>query len=109
AVVAIGAIGHDRRPRDLPLGCPLDQRAGKLRLRLEDDALGDLRFPPPLPVVAPLLGQVEAPAERQRSPLADRVHADRDLAVADLTERARVLALDPRRMLAILNDPRVVD
>ena len=37
------------------------------------------------------------------------MHADRDLAVADLAQRARVLTLHPRRVLAVLDDPGVVD
>ena len=108
-VIAIGAVGKQRRRRQLPSRRPLDQRRGELRLRLEDDAGGDLRPPTPLVVDAPLLRQIEREAERQRPPLADRVQADRDLAVADLAQSARVLALHPRRVRAVLRDAGVVD
>ncbi len=37
------------------------------------------------------------------------MHADRDLAVADLAQRARVLALHPRRVLTVLRDSGVID
>jgi hypothetical protein len=37
------------------------------------------------------------------------MQADRDLAVADLAQRARVLALHPRRVAAVLRDAGVVD
>jgi hypothetical protein len=72
AVVAVGHVGQDRRLRDLPAGRLLDQRARQMRLRLEDDAVGDLRLLPPLAILAPLLGQVQAPAQRQRAALAHR-------------------------------------
>jgi len=108
-VVAVGRVGKDRRRRHLPAGRLLAEVGGERGLRLEADPVGDLRLLPPLAVVAPLLGQVEAPAERQRAPLTNRVHAHRDLAVADLAERARVLPLHSRRVLAVLDDPGVID
>jgi hypothetical protein len=43
------------------------------------------------------------------APLADRVHADGDLAVADPAQRARVLTLHPRRVLTVLGNPGVID
>ena len=95
-----GRVAHelifDLRPFKLGAG-------GKLGLRLEDDRIGDLRLAPPETITAPLLGQIQTPAQRQRAALADRVHADRDLAVTDLAERARVLALHPRRVPAVLD------
>ena len=90
AVLAVGTVSEDRRRRQLPAGRLLAEAGGKLGLRLEADRVRDLRLPPSLQVVAPLMGQVKAPAERQRPPLADRVQRDRDLAVADLAERAIV-------------------
>src|SRR5207249_4147549 len=95
-VVAVGRVGEDRRGRDLPSGRLRAEVGGKRRLRLETDLLGDLRLAPPLLVVAPFLGQIQRPAQRQRAPPPDCAHADRDLAVTDLAERARVLALHPR-------------
>jgi hypothetical protein len=59
-------------------------------------------------------GEVEASGVRRFQLLENgadvvAVHANRDLAVTDLAERAGVLALHPRRVFAILDDPRVVD
>ena len=68
-VVAVGRVGQDRRRRQLPAGRLLAQLARELRLGLEDDLVGDLRLPPPRAVVAPLLGQIQPPAQRQRPPL----------------------------------------
>src|SRR5439155_3769838 len=48
-VVAVGRVSEDRRRRHLPAGRPLAEVAGELWLGLEDDALGDLRLPSPLP------------------------------------------------------------
>jgi hypothetical protein len=108
-IVAVGGVGQDRRGRQLPARGLLTEIASKLRLRPEDDLVRDLRLAAARQVVAPLLWQVQRPAKRLRPPLADRMHADRDLAVADLAERARVLALHPRRMPAVLDDPGVID
>src|SRR6266511_3815724 len=108
-VVAVGRVGEDRRRRHFPARSLPAEIGGERRLRLKTDLLRDLRLPPPLTIVAPLLGQVEALAERRRPPLPDRVHADGDLAVADLAKRARVLVLHPRRVLAVLDNPSVVD
>jgi len=109
AVVAVGQIAEHRRRWDLPASRLLAQARRQRGLRLEPHRVGDLRLAPPLAIPAPLLGQIQRPAQRQRAPLADRVYRDRNLAVADLAERARVLALHPRRVLAVLDDPGVVD
>src|SRR5439155_26182613 len=98
----VGAVGEDRRDRDLPAGRLFADAGRKCGLGLKADLVRDLRLAPTEEVVAPLLGQIQAPAQRQRAARADRMHADRDLAVADLAERARVLALHSRRVLAVL-------
>src|SRR5712691_9421706 len=75
-VVAVGLIGEDRRAGDLPARRPLRQRRRERRLRPEGNLLRDLRLPPPLLVGAPLLGQIERKAERERAAHADCVHRD---------------------------------
>jgi hypothetical protein len=77
AAVAVGAVGQDRRLRDLSTSGPLAQLARKLRLRLEDDRVGNLRPAPARQIVAPLLRQVEPPPQQQRPALTDRTHTDR--------------------------------
>jgi hypothetical protein len=57
-VVAVGLVGEDRRGRDPPVRCLLDQATGKLGLRLEVDRGRDLRPHPPQLIHAPLLRQV---------------------------------------------------
>src|SRR5207244_289396 len=57
-VVAVGAVGEDRRGRDLPLGRLLAHAGGKLRLRLKADLVRDLRLAPTEIIAAPLLGQI---------------------------------------------------
>ena len=96
-------------PPGSPSRPPARQSAASCGFVWKHDLLGDLRLAPAPPILAPLLGQVQRPAQRQRPPLTDRVHRHRDLAVADLAQRARVLALHPRRVLAVLDDPGVVD
>src|SRR6266542_2863882 len=56
AVLAVGTVGEDRRRRQLPAGRLRAKAGGERGLRLEADRLRDLRPPPPLQVVAPLLG-----------------------------------------------------
>src|SRR5207247_60653 len=82
-VVSVDRVGQDWRRRQLPAGRPLAEIAGQLRLRLEANRLRDLRLPPTLSVLAPLLRQVEAPAERHRPPPSHR--------------QTRILALPPHR------------
>ena len=72
------------------------ERAGELRLGLKDDLVGDLRLAPPLGRSAHhSSGRYSAQPSGSVPRSADRVHRDRDLAVADLAQRARVLALHP--------------
>ena len=71
--------------------------------------LGDLRRGASFGILAPLLGQIQRPAQRHRPLGADRMHRDVDLAVADLAEGAGVLALDPWRAHPVLGEAGVVE
>ena len=59
-------------------------------------------------VRAPVLGQIQRPPQRHRPPRTDRVHRHPDLTVTPLAQRPRVLALDTRRVLAVLRKPGVI-
>src|ERR1035437_3474818 len=104
SVLAIGVITQHRCPGDIPARGALDQLDPKLRLGLESDLLGDLRLPAPLGVLAPVLRQIQRPPQRHRAVRADRVHRHTDLTVAGLPQRPRALALDSRRVLAVLGN-----
>ncbi len=58
------------------------------------------------PVRAPVLGHVEPELKRGRALRAHSMQRHRDLAAPDLPQRPEVLALDPRRVAAVLRDPR---
>src|SRR6266498_4147472 len=59
AVVAVGRVGQDRRPRQPPAGGLPGQTGGQLWLRLKRERIRDLRLSAPLAVRAPLLGQIQ--------------------------------------------------
>ena len=105
-VLPIGLIAEHRRPRNIPARGALDQLDPELRLGLERDLVRDLRLAPPLRVRAPVLRQIQRPPQRHRPPRADRVHRHADLTVTPLAQRPRVLALDTRRVLAVLRETR---
>ena len=105
---AIVVITEHRRPRNPPATSALDQVTRELDLRLEHNLVRDLRLAPPLCVLAPPLRQIQRPPKRHRAGLPDRVHRHPDLTVADLPQRARVLALDTGRVLAVLRKPGVI-
>src|SRR4029453_9935040 len=63
---------------------------------------------PSLQVRAPVLRQIQRPPQRHRPPRSDRVHRHADLTVTGLPQRPRVLALDARRVLAVLGKPGVI-
>ena len=85
------------------------QRRRQLRLGLKRNLVWDLGLAAPRRVGTPLLGQVEREAQGHRAPLAHRVHAHRDLAVADLAQGTGVLPLHPGGVGAVLWDAGVVD
>jgi hypothetical protein len=105
---AVVVITEHRRARNLPSPGALDQLSRELVLRLERHLVGDLRLTPPVGVLAPLLGEVQRPPQRDRARLPDCVQRHPDLAVRDLPERARILPLDTRRVLAVLRKPGVI-
>src|SRR5215218_6468193 len=107
-VLAVSVIAEHRRPREMPAVGALHQLDPELRLGLESDLLGDLRLPPPLLIRAPVLRQIQRPSQRHRPSPTDRVHRHADLTVTGLAQRPRVLALDTRRILAVLRKPRVI-
>jgi hypothetical protein len=99
-----------RGPAPLPAPADglLDEVNAKLRLGVKSHVVGDLGLAPALHVSAPLLGQIQRPAQRQRPAFADGVQRDAELAVADLPQRPGILALDPGRALSVLDEPRVI-
>src|SRR5271155_1933357 len=107
-VLSVGVIAEHRRLRNIPASGALYELHPELRLGLEGDLIGDLRLVPSLFISAPVLRQIQRPAQRHRPARTDRVHRDPDLAVTRLAQRPRVLALDTWRVLAVLRKPGVV-
>src|ERR1017187_9952340 len=98
-VLSVGVIAQHRRLPNIPASGALYELHPELRLGLEGDPIGDLRLVPSLFISAPVLRQIQRPAQRHRPPRTNRVHRDPDLAVTRLAQRPRVLALDTWRVL----------
>ncbi len=88
-----------------PLARPVDP---ELRLGLEHNLIRDLRLTPPLLICAPVLREIQRPPQRHRPAPADCVHRNTNLTVTRLPQRPRVLALDTRRVFAVLRKPGVI-
>jgi hypothetical protein len=86
----------------------LAQTQGEFRLGSEAHLRGDLGPPPSLWVAYPLRGQVKSPAEGQRPLKTHGVKTHGDLAVADLAERARILALHSGGVATALGDAGII-
>jgi hypothetical protein len=102
SVAAIDLIGAHPPGRHARVHGPLEHGLGELRLGVEAHLVGDVRLRTAIEVSGPLLGQVQL-SVHQRPPLSAGIgEEDPDLAVLDATGRARVLALHPRRLAALL-------
>ncbi len=108
-VIAIGAVTQHRCFLNVPARRLLNQLDGQLRLGLELNLMRDLRLAPALRIRTPLLWQIQSPAQRHRPLPTDSVQRHADLAVAGLPQPPGVLALDPRRVLAVLRKPCAID
>src|SRR5271165_6785436 len=108
AVLAVCLIAKHRCPRNIPATSPLYQPHPEFGLRLKLELLGDLGLRSALRILTPLLRQIQRPPQRHRPPPAHGVHGHSDLTVTDLPQSPRVLALDTRRVLAVLREPRVI-
>ena len=105
---AVDLIGGHPRRRHPGVQRALQHELGKLRLGPEPDLLGHPRSPAALRIVGPALGQVQLPVDHRPALSAGVGQEDAELAVVDLAGGARVLALDPDRGGALLEEPRLV-
>jgi site-specific DNA recombinase len=107
-VLAVDLIGGHPGGRHPGIQGPLQHDPGELGLGLEPDLVGDAGGPTPRLILGPCLGQVQLPVD-ERPPLGAGVSKkDAQLAVVDLAGGARVLALDPDRGRALLEEPGLV-
>ena len=109
ARAAESGIGEHDLARDLVVDRARDEVERQVELRLEHEVDGDPRLLPSRGVVGPRLGHVESEVDRDVLVLRRDRQAHADLAVADLSEGARVLALHAHRVLPLLRKARVVD
>jgi hypothetical protein len=107
-VGAIGRIAEHRPLDDLPARGALHEPDPKLRVGLERNPLRDLCLAPTLRVLAPVFWQIQRPPQWHRPARSDRVHRHPDLTVTSFAQRSRILPLDPRRVLAVLRKPGVI-
>src|SRR5438876_4665906 len=105
----IGGIDEHDVSGDLVFDGAGDEVEREVGLRLEYKVLGDSRLLASDDVVDPRLGHVEREVDGYVFVLRRDRQADADLAIADLPERARVLALHADRMLPLLRKAGVVD
>jgi hypothetical protein len=77
-------------------------------LGLEDHVFGDLGLRPPLAILAPLFGQVQVAIQKDVTLECRIAQKGADLTVLDLARRARVLAFDPHRALALFDEAGLV-
>lgn len=83
--------------------------AGQFGFGVEADRIGHAGRRPPLGVLGPGLGQVEADIDRRVSGRGRQGEVDGDLAVLDPPGRPRVLALHPDRRTALLDITGLID
>jgi hypothetical protein len=107
-VAAIDLIGGHPPSRHLGVQGTLEHGLGQLRLGLEVDLLGDVRLGAAIDVAGPFLGQVQLPVHQRPALVAGVGQEDPDLAVLDPPGRARVLALHPGRLGALLEEPGLI-
>ena len=67
------------------------------------------RLLPPLPILGPLLRQVQLPSDGQAASLAGQRHTDRHLTIVLLAQLPAVLARHSHRLAPLLGKSRVVD
>ena len=96
------AKGHTSRHR------AADHPLGQLCFGAEGHPFRHTGFPPPRPVRRPFLGQVELPIQKGRAATAAIGQKHPDLTVLHLPRRAAVLPLHPHRLLALLQEPRLI-
>ena len=107
-VAAVDLIGGHPPRRHPGIHRPRQHLLGELRLGVEGDLLGDVRLGAASGVGGPLLGQVQLPVDQRPPPWAGVGEEHPDLAVLDPPGGARVLALHPGRLGALLEEPGLI-
>ena len=108
SVTAIHLVAGHPGDRDLGLQRPLEHAPSQLRLGVEADSIWDGSLPAARPIPQPALGQIQLPVD-QGMPVAAGIGQEHPhLAVLDPPGRTRVLALDPSRLGALLEEPGLV-
>jgi hypothetical protein len=110
AGIAVATVGDQHRRGKLPGLQLIEHVQHQLPLGPVPNPLGQLAGRPPLGHggIVPALGQEQPPVERTRGLLGHGVDRHAKLAVGDLPERARVLALHPHRPAAVFGEAGVV-
>jgi hypothetical protein len=108
-IASVAGIGQQPGEGDTGGDGLLQHGDGQLRLGGEADLVGDAGRPAPLPVLGPLLGQIEAAVQEDVSGGSGVGEHDRGLAVAHVPGQAAVLEGHPDRLDALLLSLGVVD
>ena len=107
-VLTIDRVGGHPAPWDPQPPGMVEHRPRQLWLGLEDHLLGHRRFGSTRRITRPALGQIQTPIQ-EGVPLRPNIGQEHpNLAVLGLARRARVLALDPDRLGALLQEARLV-
>jgi site-specific DNA recombinase len=107
-VAAVDLIGGHPPGRHARLQRALQHRLGQLRLGRKADPLGHVRLRTAPGVGDPLLGQVQLPVHQRPTLSAGIGEEHADLAVLDPPGGARILALHPGRLGALLEEAGLI-
>jgi hypothetical protein len=108
AIATVDLIGGHPAARHASVQGPLQHHPSKLRLGVKLHVFGDASHPAALPVSGPALGQVQLPIDQGMPAGAGVGQEHPDLAVLDPPGRARVLALHPGGLAALLEEPGLI-
>jgi transposase len=108
-VAAIHLVGRHPGRWNTRAEGPLEHPLHELGLRAERHLIRDARLPTVRPLIAPRLGQVGLTVEERVPPRRRVGEQDAHLAILGAARGPRVLALDARRLLALLQEASLVD
>src|SRR5664280_84116 len=109
AVVAVNLVGCNPGRRSARIQCPPDHAPCELRLGGKLDSLRNSCLTATLWILSPLLRNVEFAVHQCRALVRAIAEKYADLAVLDASGRATILALDTRRVQALLYKARLID